>query len=213
MNQTIRPAREDDAGFLAWAILAATRSHCDRGWFDIALNRPEADCLEFLRRLAVTSAQSLWHYSRFFVAEVDGFSVAALAAFRAGDAFALAQEALTEAARRLGWSKSEQEAIWRRGSYIFKCTLETPDDAWVIENIATLSAYRKRGLAARLIERALDEGAGSGAREALITFFIGNDSAERAYQEAGFKLKDEKRHPDFEAATGVAGLRRYARRL
>ena len=213
MTRQIRRAREDDASFLAWATLAATRSHCDKGWFDIALNRPEPECLEFLRRLTATATRSLWHYSRFFVAEVEGAPVAALAAFRAADAFPFAQQAMTEAARGLGWSQSEQEAIWRRGAYIFTCTLETPDDAWAIENIATLPAHRGQGLAGRLIEGALEEAVDKGAREALIAFFIGNDVAERTYRKAGFRFKDEKRHPDFEGATGVPGLRRYARKL
>jgi GNAT superfamily N-acetyltransferase len=209
MNQIIRRAAQKDASFLAWAILAAARSHRDKGWFDIVLNGPEAERLEYLRRLVLTPTRSSWHYSRFFVAEIDGAPVATLSAFRAGDAYPLSQQAMTEAAKELGLSDAEQQDMWRRGAYIFTCTLQTSDDAWAIENVATMPAHRGRGLAVQLLERAVEEARSSGAGEAQITFFIGNDAAERAYAKAGFKLKDEKRHPDFEAATGAAGLRRY----
>ena len=53
----------------------------------------------------------------------------------------------------------------------------------------------------------------SGARQTHITFFIGNNAAERAYSKAGFQFADEKRHPDFEAAAGTPGLRRFSREL
>jgi GNAT superfamily N-acetyltransferase len=213
MNQIIRPAAQGDASFLAWAILAAARSHRDKGWFDIVLNGPESERLEYLRRLVLTPARSWWHYSRFLLAEVDGVPVAALSAFCAGDAYPLSQQAMTEAAKERGLSDAQQQDMWRRGAYVFTCTLETSDDAWAIENVATAPLHRGRGLAVQLLERAVGEARSSGAREAQITFFIGNDAAERAYLKAGFRFKDEKRHPDFEAATGAPGLRRYVREL
>ncbi len=213
MMPSIRRANASDADFLAWAILAASRSHKARGWFDIALNGAEGICLDYLRRLTLTPALSWWHHSRFLVAEVDGAPVSALSTFRAADAYPLSQQAMTEAAQKLDWSDAEQRAIWQRGAYIFTCTLEAADDVWSIENIATLPSYRGRGIATELLERAIAEGRANGARDAQITFFIGNDAAERTYSKAGFKLKDEKRHPDFEAATGVPGLRRFTRTL
>ena len=41
-----------------------------------------------------------------------------------------------------------------------------------------------------------------GLGQAQITFFIGNEAAARAYSKAGFVLDGERRHADFEAATG-----------
>jgi translation initiation factor 4G len=120
---------------------------------------------------------------------------------------------MTEVARELGWSDSQQQAIWKRGAYIFPCTLETGEDAWAIENLATLPRCRGRGLASQLLERAVEEARRSGAGQTNITFFIGNNAAERAYSKAGFQFADEKRHPDFEAATGAPGLRRFSREV
>ena len=78
--EAVRPAEPPDADFLAWTILAATRSQLPRGWFDIVLARPESFCLDFLRRRVLTETRSWWHYTRFHVAEVDGDMAAALCA-------------------------------------------------------------------------------------------------------------------------------------
>lgn len=209
----IRVAREADAEFLAWAILAASRGHLGRGWFDVALNQTEKQCLEFLRHLSVTEAQSWWHYSRFLVAESSGEPVAALSAFRAGEAYPLSQTAMEEAAEMVRLPASERSAIWQRGAYIFLCALGGNDDCWTLENVATLPSHRRRGLMTVLLDRAVQEGRFRGFREAQITFLIGNESAEHAYIGAGFHLADERRHPDFEANAGAPGLRRVARSL
>jgi GNAT superfamily N-acetyltransferase len=205
----IRPATPDDAPFLAWAMLIAARSHLERGWFDIALDRPEPDCLEFLRRLAATQARSWWHFSRFHVAEVDGVAAAALCAFHGSEPYVSSGPAIDEVFASLGADKAESEAVWARGSYIFGCTFEPHDAAWTIENVATLPRYRKRGLAGELIEHVLPEGKRLGMREAQITFLIGNDPAERAYANAGFEYAGDRRSTEFEAATGALGIRRY----
>ena len=213
MHIRTRSAEETDATFLAWAILTAARSHREKGWFDIVLNRPETDCLEYLRRLTLVSTRSWWHYSRFRVAEVEGRAAAALCAFRAGDGYPLSQAAMAEVARSLAWSDDEQDAMWPRGAYMFTCILEPDDDAWTIENVATLPVHRGRGLARALLGEALEEGRAKGFTRAQITFLIGNEPAERTYAGAGFTFDDERRHPDFEAAVGSPGLRRFVREL
>jgi translation initiation factor 4G len=143
----LRPARTGDSAFLAWAILTAARSHLPKGWFDVVLDRPERDCLDFLRRLALTKPPSWWHYSRFCVAERAGEPVGALCTFRAGDAYPLSQQALAEAAESLSISAADQAAMWRRGAYLFTCVLDANDDAWTIENVATVPSQRGKGVA------------------------------------------------------------------
>jgi ribosomal protein S18 acetylase RimI-like enzyme len=213
MSIQIRPAQPHDADFLAWAILTAARSHRDKGWFDIILNAPEDACLEYLRRLTLTTTRSWWHYSRFHIARVGEQVAATLCAFRAGDGYPLSQPAMVEVAQSLGVSEQEQAAMWHRGTYLFTCVMESSDDLWTIENVATLPAHRRRGLAGVLLERAFEEGRQQGFGEAQITFLIDNDAAERAYVKAGFTFAGEKRHQDFAAAVGAPGLRRFVRRL
>src|SRR5258708_38273880 len=84
MGPTIRRALPENADFIAWTILSAQRGHLPRGWFDIALNRPEPQCLAFVRRIAVAPTRSWWHISHFLIAEVEGWPAAALCAFPAG---------------------------------------------------------------------------------------------------------------------------------
>src|SRR5208282_1510731 len=127
----IRPAQPQDAQFIAWATQAANRSHVEKGWFDIALDRPESDCLEFIRRLALTGARSWWHYSLFLIAEVEGHAAAALCRFRAGDAFPLSVPAMTEVVRSYGWGDAELEAIWRRGVFAFTCIMPGGGEGWI----------------------------------------------------------------------------------
>ena len=63
MTPTIRSGRADDADFIASTILMAQRGPVPRGWFDIALARPEPDVLDFIKRLAIASQRSWYHVS------------------------------------------------------------------------------------------------------------------------------------------------------
>lgn len=210
---TIRPARRQDADFLAWAILTASRGHLGQGWFDIALQQPEDTCLDFLRRLSITEARSWWHYSRFLVAESDGRPVSALSAFPAEEGYGLSQAAMNEAAGACGLPVSEQSVIWERGAYMFLCAMAGHDDCWTVESVATLPSYRRRGMTTALLARAAEDGRGRGFKEAQITSFIGNQLARCAYEKAGYRCIDERRHAEFEAIAGTPGLLRFVRPL
>ena len=211
MQALVRQARAEDCGFLAWVMLAAGRGHRDLGWYDIALALPEPQCLEVLSRLVLTSPPSWWRYDRFLVAEADGAPAAALSAFGSSE-YEGSEAALAEAVRGLGWDHGRLAEVWTRGAYVFSCTMSPNDEeVWIIENVATLPGARGRGLAGQLIEAALDRGRAAGFGVAQISFLIGNDPAERAYAKAGFTLAEERRHPDFEAAIGAPGLRRFTR--
>ncbi len=209
---SIRPAETRDANFLAWAILEATRSHLKRGWFDIALDRPESACLEFLRRLTLASVRSWWHHSRFHVADVEG-AAAALCAFKGTTPYALSAAAMAEVCESFDGQTFEPERIWQRGAYLFSCAFESSEEHWSIECVATLPGNRGSGLATALIEHAVEAGKRQGCRTAQITVFIGNEPAERAYRRAGFSMAGEARSAEFQAATGSPGLRRYLRDL
>ena len=52
----IRPARAEDASFIARNILASQRGPLPRGWFDIALGWDEPQCLAFVERIATAQA-------------------------------------------------------------------------------------------------------------------------------------------------------------
>lgn len=210
---TIRSARPEDAGFIAQTILSSQRGYRPRGWFDVALGWPEAQCRDFIARIAVARTVSMWHVSQFLVAEVDGEPGAALCAVPAAGTGAAAWRAIEEAAAAAGLAASELDAIRRRGAYTRACWVQGGEGDWMIEHVATDPAYGGRGLVQALIVHALDQGRAAGFRRATISFLIGNEPAERAYTKAGFAFAEEKRDPAFEAIIGAPGFRMFARAI
>jgi ribosomal protein S18 acetylase RimI-like enzyme len=214
MKVPIRLATADDAPFLAWVMLQAARGHLGRGIWDITLDRPERQCLAYLELLAVTPTRSWFHYSGFKVVDIDGHSVSALCGYDPHAAGTPAVvKATDEVADQLLWSKNERLAGWKRFEPIRPCISDEAEGAWIIENVATLPEFRGRGIVDALLGAMLDEGRTRGYRLAQISILIGNTRAQRAYERAGFKVIDEKRHADFEAVVGAPGMRRLLRDL
>ena len=172
MDPVIRCGLPEDAGFIARNILAAQRGHLPRGWFDIALGRPDAECLAFVEQIATAQSQSWWHTSQFIIAEIEGKPAAALCAMPAAGTIAAARAAIEEVADTTGLNGAELAAIFRRGAYAAACWVQGGDGDWLIEHVATLPAHRGRGLVqalighalpARLLERLLDASFRSGS--------------------------------------------------
>jgi len=209
----IRPARTDDASFIARNILASQRGPLPRGWFDIALGWDEPRCLAFVERIATAQTQSWWHVSQFIVAEVEGTPAASLCAMPAAGTGPAAKAAIEAAAGESGLDASGVAAIFQRGAYTTNCWVQGGEGDWLIEHVATLPEYRGQGLVQTLIEHALQAGRAAGFKRASISFLIGNEAAERSYAKAGFAFAEEKRDPAFEALTGSPGFRRFARAI
>jgi GNAT superfamily N-acetyltransferase len=214
MSTRIRPARPDDAPFLATVMLLAARSHLKRGPWDIAFEDRVEDCLAFLGRLALTKTRSWFHHSGFIVAEVDGRAAAALCGFDPREAGTPAlMQAVQEVAIEIGWTEADLGAVEKRVEPTLTCMPEETEGAWIIENVATLPEFRRRGLIHVLLEEILEKGRHGGYQLAQTAFMIGNTPVQRAYEKVGFKIVDEKRHPDFEAALGSPGIARLLRDL
>ncbi|RXH25830.1 MULTISPECIES: GNAT family N-acetyltransferase [Bradyrhizobium] len=210
---TIRSARPDDAAFIVQTILSSQRGYCSRGWFDVALGWPDAQCRDFIARIAVAHAVSMWHVSQFLVAEVDGKPAAALCALPAAGTGPAAWRAIEEVAAATGLAATELEAIRYRGAYTRACWVQGGEGDWMIEYVATDPPYRGLGLVQALIAHALDKGQAAGFARATISFLIGNEPAERAYARAGFVFAEEKRDPAFETIIGAPGFRMFARAI
>lgn len=213
MEPTIRPAAEADVPFVSWVEQEAARSHLPRGFWDIAFPGPEADRLRLVGRIAKASARSFCHYSRFLVAEVDGRPVAGLSAYTqpsvtAGSALF---EAMGEAFDAEKWTEEQRQEMSLRIMPFMTCIPETAEDAWVIEWVATKPEYRGRGLVRALLHAILDRGKVAGHKQSQIAVLIGNTPAQRAYEGVGFRVHDEKTHPDFERTVGCPGIRRLLR--
>jgi ribosomal protein S18 acetylase RimI-like enzyme len=209
----IRPARTDDASFIARNILSSQRGPLPRGWFDIALGWGEPQCLDFVERIAVAPTPSWWHVSQFVIAEVEGKPAASLCALPASGTGAAAKAAIEAAAGASGLGASDVAAIFQRGAYTRNCWVQGGEGDWLIEHVATLAEYRGRGLVQGLIDHALAAGRAAGFKQASISFLIGNEAAERCYAKAGFAFAEEKRDSAFEAITGSPGFRRFTRAI
>lgn len=206
----IRAATAADREFLAWSILAATRSHLDRGWFDISLNRPEADCLKFLQLLTATASRSPWHHSRFTIAgEIDGEPAACVCAVPAPEGYKDAGIALLQSLKSFGLNQAEIAAFWKRGAYLFTCAPTPGKSTLVVEVAATKPTRRNQGHLAALLAHTIENARSQGFEKVETSCFIGNAAAERAYERTGFTCVGETCHPDFAAVTGVPGIRRF----
>jgi ribosomal protein S18 acetylase RimI-like enzyme len=212
MSVKIRRGTADDADFLARVMMLASRGHLRRGVWDLIAGGSENNCLDYLRRLALSEPVSLCHYSSFLVAEHEGRSAAALCGFDPRDGgWAALNEAMQNVQRQKGWTQEDEKASADRSAPVWHCTFDTLDGAWVVESVATLPEFRRCGLADSLVAEILRNGSDRGNRIAQLTILIGNVAAQRAYAKAGFRVEGEKRHPDFEAVLGAPGFMRMVR--
>jgi ribosomal protein S18 acetylase RimI-like enzyme len=115
--------------------------------------------------------------------------------------------------REAGRSQAEQLAGYQRAGSIAHVAPAHLAEAWVVENVATVPRFRRKGLADRLLAEILERGRRRGAHSADIGVLIGNDPAQRAYEKCGFRVVGEKRHPEFEEAYKCPGIRALTRAI
>jgi translation initiation factor 4G len=213
MDIQIRSAGPEDGPFLAWLMLISGRAHVRRGIWEVILGGTEEECLAFLQQLSVSKTPHLFHHSCFLIAEVDGRPVAGLGGYHPQVmGYSTLRQAVVEVSQKMGFSGPDQEAM-KRSERVLSCIPEEVEGTWIIDSVATVPEFRRKGLVGRLLEEILAKGRKQGFRLAQINMYIGNVPALRAYEKHGFKVVDEKRHPDFEAEIGSPGMIRLLRDL
>ena len=214
MAVRIRTGEEADADFLAWVLLSASRAQMAKGMWDVIIEADQAGCLDYLRRLVLTEPRSLYHHQSFLVAEVDAVPAAALCGFDARDAWSTVGEAMANVQRSLGWTEAQAARSYQRIAPIWAACMPPDIGAdYIIENVATLAEYRRRGLVSALVDEVLRIATLRGYRLAQITTYLGNDPARLAYERSGFQVRDEKRCEEIEKLLGVPGFIRLTRKL
>lgn len=208
----IRRARPEEARFLAWVILAATRSHRPRGFFDLLVPEGEEERLSLIEELVLQQDPSWFHGSLFWIAEHGGTPAAALAGF---DPTRLVSPntAVPAALQARGICGERLAAGFARCAPMLRCFHEAAPGAWIVESVATRPEARGAGLASALVSHVLAEGRDAGHAIAQLSIFIGNTAAQRVYESAGFRINAEKRDAAFEAEIGAPGLAQMTCRL
>ena len=208
MTLSLREGREADVPFLAEVLEMAGRGHLARGAWDLTFPEPGERAVA-LARIAGGEVPSWCHRSVFRVAELDGRPGAALVAFDAGvlDQAALGP-AVYAAFATLGWLPERMAEVGPRLAPFTRCFPDMPAGTWIVENVGTHPACRRRGLVRALLDAALASGRRSGCRTAQISCLIGNEPAQRAYEGVGFRVVEERRDVEFEELLGAPGYSR-----
>jgi len=211
-NLKIVDARREHAPFIAWVTLAAFRSHLELSFWDFMRPGTDAEILRYLEALTTSKAPHLAHLPLFIVAEVDGEPAAALSGyFDEEHGGTRLRDGMAEADAATGQVPDPEEV--GRALTILNVVPEHVPGAWIVESVATRPEFRRRGLVDALMQEIMERGRKRGATVSDIGVFIGNDSAQKAYQKAGYKVVDEKTHPEFEAVYKTPGIRTLRRAL
>jgi len=206
MGAKLRAARDEDLPFLAEVLGMAGRGQLARGPWDFVF--PDSgERQRGLERIAGGAERSFCHRSVFRVAEHAGVASAGLVAFDASDfdQHALAR-AMFAAFGTLGFSSGRSAAVAPLLAPYLACFPDMPAGTWIIENVATRPEARRRGLVAQLLEHALEDGRRRGFARAQISVLIGNEPAQRAYEQDGFRVVETRSTPEFARLMGAPGF-------
>jgi ribosomal protein S18 acetylase RimI-like enzyme len=213
MEIIIRSAQYKDASFLAWLMLAAGRAHVRRGIWEVILNEPEEKCLGFFEHLVTTADRHLFHHSCFLLAETSGNPAAGLGGYDPATlGYHTLSKALPDAFRR-SRLRPNSKLGGTVPPRIVECVPPALEGAWVIENVATLPEFRRKGMVDRLLGEMIEMGRAKGFCRAQINIYIGNEPARMAYEKHGFRVLDEKRDAYFESEIGCPGMARLVREI
>ncbi len=206
MQISIRNAEPSDSKFLTWVLLEATHSHLGNsaGLWNLMFPESESERVEYLEKLILSDHISFCHYSSYLIAEVDGNLASALAGF---DPTAVTDENFLNALVDILPDTLLDSALNRMKPYT-TCLIEPDKDSWVIDMVATIPEYRRLGLSKKLLQSTLKTGCKAGFRKAEILILIGNLAAQKVYEKVGFKIIEEKKHPEFEKILNCPGIAR-----
>jgi ribosomal protein S18 acetylase RimI-like enzyme len=213
MAVSMRRATEEDVPFLAEVVLLASRSHLPKGVWDFFVPDDEKR-RSFLTQLLVTGPASWCHWRNFLVCEVDGVRAAGLSGYAEDEPDMMTEDdAIAQALAAIGTSDAEAAAGFERLAPFLTCLMPPIGTPWIVEWVATLPPYRRRGLVDGLLHRVLDEGRRRRRGRAQIMVIDGNVSAQRAYERVGFVVHEVRHTAPFRDLMGSPGLVRLSQRL
>ncbi len=207
MDIKIRKATEDDAAFIAWAILKGSRSGKKVGLFDLIFQNSDSDTLsKHLIALTLSTTKSFCHFSNFLIAEESGNTVGALCGYEPRIA---TQEMLSEALEGLGVDEAYKERI---ASYLL-CMPELDRQTWVLDFMQVKDEAHELTVLKELVQKSLLTARLKGYRKAETMIEIGEAEQKISYEKLGFKFLDEKRSDYYFETFGRKGIMRLSMQL
>ena len=188
MSLITRPARAEDARFLAEIMHESVIPVVNRGPFDAALEGLDIDPVSFDEALILSGANHWGQLDSFIVLEEDGEPVGAAAAYpsKQPDMRPITPEGLQKVTEYLGWTPEQSRGFWRKYVSFFGLFPELPHLAqpadYVLEYVAIRESHRGRGLFLKLVEAHAERARALGHKTLGISAVIGNDPAYRNYE-------------------------------
>ncbi len=206
MGEFVRPARAEDCRALAYHAYLAGKSHMDKSVYDVmfpGVGGPTDARLTLIENLLRTKVVSWFHYTFCSVVEVDGQVASSLCHYHNRDG---AYKKMGPALMELGWDTDELKAMAKRMEPVTSVGFPHGEDTMMIENVATSSKYRRRGLLGSLVSSSVALARKQGFKDMRLSVFIGNDPARKAYERMGFEVVEEKRNPLLFDLIGTPGM-------
>lgn len=201
-----RSALSRDSFALAKLICLADQAHRPVPGYRLALGDNEVYRLQVLERLVTAITLQPFHYSLFIVAEIDGVVVSGVCGY---EPHKVGMHNLNRALREIGWDESQIAGLYKR---IIPAILPMSEpEPWCMDHVATLAGWRRRGLMRELLTRIVARGEDLGYRSMQVDVLIGNLSAQRAYEQVGFRVVAEYTSDNFVKAMGCPGIARMIR--
>jgi ribosomal protein S18 acetylase RimI-like enzyme len=210
MDVLIRPATPEDVSEVTQLMYMAAKSNKDTSLYDIMIPGSMAGRLEMLGKLFLANARSYYHYSHYLVAVVKDKVAGSLCGYNELEAGA---QKLGEAFKEIGVNREEGKAMLERMQPFFRVNYPHPEDAWIVEHVAVFPQFRGNGVVQLLLDQVIQIGRDLGYRHAELGMLIGNTSAQRAYEKAGFVAADERTDPEFERIFKGPGMVRMVKEL
>jgi RimJ/RimL family protein N-acetyltransferase len=205
-----RSAEPEDADIIAEHEYIAGKSNAKISLYDLVFPGSKEESIACLKKLLLTNTRSWLHYSHYLVGIIEGEVVASLCGYNEAQSGA---QKMIEALVEIGYGPEELLNIYERAASFYRVVPAHPDEAWVIEHVATSEEFRGLGLISDLLETIMKRGREQGFKKVELGMFIGNRPAQRAYEKVGFVLADQQIDSEFEQIFGVPGMVRMVRDL
>jgi ribosomal protein S18 acetylase RimI-like enzyme len=189
----VRRANRDDIPFLAWCNIAATSPAPGFCYWDPLLETTGTATVDFMQAVFAADALAWGRVDEFFVIEESGQLIAGGSAFamNPNDYRPFRLERLNIVADMLGWKPETLEQFRNAYEQVWRDSHDqslAPQATWIIECVAVIPEARGRGLVRLLFKALFAEGRKLGHTHVGISVTTGNEFAQRAYENIGFRL-------------------------